>query len=85
MGDARLSFPRKSQPIADPRPVGSAVPHTYVASRVVTMKSARPTSAQPQKGSSPGSGEMWKSRGWDEFRLLSQQIDYLPNEWTPDS
>jgi hypothetical protein len=25
----------------------------------VTMKSARPTSAQPQKGSSPGSGEMF--------------------------
>jgi hypothetical protein len=35
LGDtgARLSFTRKSQPIAGPRPVGSAVPHTYVASR----------------------------------------------------
>ena len=25
------------------------------------------------------------SQGRDKFRLLSQQIDYLPDEWTPDA
>jgi hypothetical protein len=26
---------------------------------------------------------IWKSRGGNRFRFLSQQIDYLPDEWTP--
>jgi hypothetical protein len=29
--------------------------------------------------------DVWKSRGRNKFRLLSQQIDYLPDEWTPDA
>ena len=48
------------------------------------MKSARPASAQPQKGSSPGIGRnVWKGRGRNRFRLLSKQIDYLPDEVAP--
>ena len=29
--------------------------------------------------------DTWKTSGRNKFRLLSQQIDYLPNEWTPDA
>lgn len=29
--------------------------------------------------------DAWQSRGRNKFRLLSQQIDYLPGEWTPDA
>jgi len=29
--------------------------------------------------------DVWQSRGRDKFRLLSQQINYLPDEWTPDT
>ena len=29
--------------------------------------------------------DAWQSRGRNKFRLLSQQIDYLPDEWTPDA
>src|SRR5205823_8495305 len=29
--------------------------------------------------------DVWQSRGRNKFRLLSQQIDYLPDEWTPDA
>jgi hypothetical protein len=29
--------------------------------------------------------DAWQSRGRDMFRLLSQQIDYLSDEWTPDA
>jgi hypothetical protein len=29
--------------------------------------------------------DAWQSRGGNKFRLLSQQIDYLPDEWTPDA
>src|SRR6266849_6346155 len=27
----------------------------------------------------------WQSRGRNKFRILSQQIDYLPDKWTPDA
>jgi len=30
-------------------------------------------------------GNIWQGRGRNKFRLLSQQIDYLPDEWTPDA
>jgi len=29
--------------------------------------------------------DAWQSRGRNKFRLLSQQIDYLPDERTPDA
>jgi len=29
--------------------------------------------------------DIWQSRGRNKFRLLSQQIDYLTEEWTPDA
>jgi hypothetical protein len=29
--------------------------------------------------------DIWQSRGRNKFRLLSQQIDYLPDEWAPDA
>jgi hypothetical protein len=29
--------------------------------------------------------DVWQSRRRNKFRLLSQQIDYLPNELTPDA
>jgi hypothetical protein len=29
--------------------------------------------------------DTWQSRRRNKFRLLSQQIDYLPDEWTPDA
>jgi hypothetical protein len=29
--------------------------------------------------------DIWKKRGWDKFRLLSQKIDDLPDECTPDA
>jgi hypothetical protein len=29
--------------------------------------------------------DAWKSRSRNKLRLLSQQIDYLPDEWTPDA
>jgi len=29
--------------------------------------------------------DAWQSSGRNKFRLLSQQIDYLPDEWTPDA
>jgi hypothetical protein len=50
------------------------------------MKSARPLSAHAQKGSSPGSGEMFgRAEAGTSSASLSQQIDYLPDEWTPDA
>ena len=29
--------------------------------------------------------DAWQSSGRNKFRILSQQIDYLPDEWTPDA
>jgi hypothetical protein len=30
-------------------------------------------------------GDVWKSRGRDMFRLFTQEIDYLTDDWTTDS
>ena len=29
--------------------------------------------------------DAWQSSGRNKFRILSQQIDYLPDKWTPDA